>query len=54
MALDQTTTGLSVLVGVLLLLSTATIILRFVARSMQKNSFGLDDYVTIPAWVSQI
>ena len=51
MALDESVGGLSSLIAIFLFLSTATVILRFIARYRQKNTLGLDDFIIIPAWV---
>lgn len=52
MSLDQSVGGVASLVGILLFLTTSTLVLRFIARFMQREvSFGVDDWLMIPAWV---
>lgn len=50
--LDTSFNGLAALSGTFLGLTTASIVLRFYARHKQKVPLLMDDWLTIPAWVS--
>ena len=53
-ALEYTVGGIAAEVTVFLVLITCAVVLRFVARRRQKTTFGVDDYLVIPAWVNGI
>ena len=52
MGYDSSLAGIASMVAVLLVLTSGTLILRLVARSKQKASFGIDDILAILAFVS--
>ena len=52
MGYDSSLAGIASMVAVLLVLTSGTLILRLVARSRQKASFGTDDVLAILAFVS--
>lgn len=53
MGLDVEANGLAALSGTFLLLTTGTVVLRFVARYKQKGRVWMDDYTMALAWVSR-